>query len=62
MWRETILSRGMNEEELLRRAAEERELIVSRYSRGREEGAQIDPWEDPGFEIYHTTDRYGFIQ
>jgi hypothetical protein len=52
----------MNEEELLRRAAEERELIVSRYSRGREEGAQIDPWEDPGFEIYHTTDRYGFIQ
>ncbi|XP_069688330.1 USP6 N-terminal-like protein isoform X3 [Periplaneta americana] len=51
----------MNEEELLRRAAEERALIVSRYSRGREEGAQIDPWEDPGFEIYHATDRYGFI-
>ncbi|KAJ9597544.1 hypothetical protein L9F63_011602, partial [Diploptera punctata] len=52
----------MNEEELLRRAAEERALIVSRYSRGREEGAQIDPWEDPAFEIYHATDRYGFIQ
>ncbi|KAJ9600546.1 hypothetical protein L9F63_026315, partial [Diploptera punctata] len=51
----------MNEEELLRRAAEERALIVSRYSRGREEGAQIDPWEDPAFEIYHATDRYGFI-
>ncbi|PNF38828.1 hypothetical protein B7P43_G10199 [Cryptotermes secundus] len=51
----------MNEEELLRRAAEERALIVSRYSRGREDGAQIDPWEDPGYEIYHTTDRYGFI-
>jgi hypothetical protein len=52
----------MNEEELLRRAAEERELIVGRYSRGREDGAQIDPWEDPAFEIYHATDRYGFIQ
>ena len=52
----------MNEEDLLRRAAEERALIVTRYSRGREEGAQIDPWEDPAFEIYHATDRYGFIQ
>ncbi|CAG2213633.1 USP6NL [Mytilus edulis] len=28
---------------------------------GREEGAQIDPWEDPTFEVYHVTDRYGFI-
>lgn len=62
MQRETIQSHGMNEEELLRRAAEERELIVGRYSRGREDGAQIDPWEDPAFEIYHATDRYGFIQ
>jgi hypothetical protein len=59
---ETIQSCGMNKKELLRRAAEERELIVSRYSRGREDGAQIDPWEDPTFEIYHVTDRYGFIQ
>nr|CAD7570143.1 unnamed protein product [Timema californicum] len=52
---------GMNEEDLLRRATEERDNIVSRYARGREEGAPIDPWEDPGFEIYHATDRYGFI-
>nr|CAD7392968.1 unnamed protein product [Timema cristinae] len=51
----------MNEEDLLRRATEERDNIVSRYARGREEGAPIDPWEDPGFEIYHATDRYGFI-
>jgi hypothetical protein len=29
---------------------------------GREEGAQIDLWEDPAFEVYHVTDRYGFIQ
>ncbi|XP_067002612.1 USP6 N-terminal-like protein [Anabrus simplex] len=51
----------MSEEELLQRAAEERATIVSRYKRGRENGAQIDPWEDPGFEIYHVTDRHGFI-
>ncbi|GLH09828.1 Uncharacterized protein GBIM_14871 [Gryllus bimaculatus] len=56
-----ILSCGMSEEELLRRAAEERATIVSRYKHGRENGAQIDPWEDPGFEIYHVTDRHGFI-
>lgn len=53
---------GMSEEELLRRAAEERASIVSRYKKGRENGAQIDPWEDPAFEIYHVTDRHGFIQ
>jgi len=29
---------------------------------GREPGAQIDPWEDPSLEVYHVTDRYGFIQ
>jgi len=52
----------MNEEELLERAADERATIVARYSRGREEGAEIDAWEDPAFEIYHVTDRYGFIQ
>lgn len=51
----------MNEEDLLKRSAEEREKIFMRYERGREEGAEIDPWEDPGFEVYHATDRYGFI-
>lgn len=51
----------MSEEELLQRAAEERETIVGRYRHGRENGAQIDPWEDPAFEIYHVTDRHGFI-
>jgi len=53
--------RGMNEEELLKRSAAERDRIFSCYDRGRE-GAEIDPWEDPGYEVYHTTDRYGFIQ
>ncbi|GFR69450.1 USP6 N-terminal-like protein [Elysia marginata] len=35
--------------------------IEGRATEGREEGAQIDPWEDPAFEVYHVTDRYGFI-
>jgi len=51
----------MNEEELVKRAAEEREKIFKRYEHGRADGAEIDPWEDPAFEVYHTTDRYGFI-
>lgn len=48
-------------EALLRRAIEEREKLFQRYELGREQGAVIDPWEDPGFEVYHQTDRYGFI-
>ncbi|CAN7995702.1 unnamed protein product, partial [Ixodes hexagonus] len=49
------------EAELLERAAEERAAIVARYDRGRENVADIDPWEDPKFELYHVTDKYGFI-
>ncbi|XP_077301898.1 USP6 N-terminal-like protein [Arctopsyche grandis] len=51
----------MNEEALLARSADERGRIFQRYERGRHNGADIDPWEDPAFEVYHTTDRYGFI-
>ncbi|XP_051163272.1 USP6 N-terminal-like protein isoform X1 [Leptopilina boulardi] len=51
----------MNEEELLKRSAAERDRIFSCYDRGRENGAHIDPWEDPSLPVYHTTDRYGFI-
>lgn len=52
----------MNEaEELLKRSAEDRKNIFQCYDRGREPGAKIDPWEDPGFEVYHKADRYGFI-
>lgn len=43
-------------------AEEERLAVIAKYDKGREEGAQIDDWEDPAFEIYHVTDRYGFIQ
>ncbi|XP_055694336.1 USP6 N-terminal-like protein [Lutzomyia longipalpis] len=46
---------------LIARANEEREKLFQRYEKGREPGAEIDPWEDPGFEVYHQTDRYGFI-
>lgn len=45
----------------VQRAKEERREIVAKYDKGREEGAQIDPWEDPAFEVYHVLDRWGFI-
>lgn len=51
----------MDEATLIARANEEREKLFLRYDHGREPGADIDPWEDPGFEVYHQTDRYGFI-
>ena len=41
---------------------EERRQIVERYDLGREEGAIIDDWENPNFELYHKTDRFGFIK
>ncbi len=51
------------EAQLLERARKERRQIVKRYDLGRDkQGAQIDDWEDPKFEIYHAQDRYGFIQ
>ena len=49
------------DEDQLRAMHEERKQIVERYDLGREEGAVIDDWEDPKFEIYHKTDRFGFI-
>ena len=40
----------------------ERAEIVSRYDAGREKQIrEIDDWEDPKLELYHTRDRYGFI-
>lgn len=55
------MDKNMDEDKLVARANEERAKLFQRYDRGREQGAEIDPWEDPGFEIYHQTDRYGFI-
>lgn len=52
----------MEEAALVARAEDERIKIFERYDRGREQGAQIDDWEDPSqIEIYHKTDRHGFI-
>ncbi|XP_038115917.1 uncharacterized protein LOC6039691 isoform X2 [Culex quinquefasciatus] len=51
----------MDEDALIARAKEERAKIFQRYDLGRNAGAVIDPWEDPMYEVYHQTDRYGFI-
>ncbi|GFY55644.1 USP6 N-terminal-like protein [Trichonephila inaurata madagascariensis] len=40
---------------------EERAAIVAKYELGRHDNSHIYPWEDPGFEVYHVTDRYGFL-
>ncbi|XP_075169117.1 USP6 N-terminal-like protein isoform X2 [Haematobia irritans] len=50
-----------NQQALLNRAAEERELIFNRYSLGLDPTNQVDPWENPTYEIYHITDKYGFM-
>ena len=47
--------------DLLEKSRLERQEIVARYDLGREEGAQIDDWEDPKLEVYHKQDRWGFI-
>lgn len=47
----------MEEERLIQRAQEERQKIFERYARGRSSDNDIDPWEDPAFEIYHQTDK-----
>ncbi|XP_055379863.1 USP6 N-terminal-like protein [Condylostylus longicornis] len=51
----------MNEEELLQRAAEEREQIFKRYDLGTDPSNEVYPWENPSFEVYHRTDKFGFI-
>ncbi|XP_036619174.1 USP6 N-terminal-like protein isoform X2 [Trichosurus vulpecula] len=41
--------------------AEERAEIIAKYQKGRQHGAQIDPWEDADFTLYKVTDRFGFL-
>ncbi|KAM9302158.1 uncharacterized protein PAF06_015432 [Gastrophryne carolinensis] len=41
--------------------AQERAEIISKYEKGRQPGAQIDPWEDADFTLYKVTDRFGFL-
>ncbi|KAI6197504.1 hypothetical protein M3Y94_01231900 [Aphelenchoides besseyi] len=54
-----------DEDDLEVRAQVEREEIVDRYDRGAEDEENIkhaaDQWENPKFELYEKTDRYGFI-
>ncbi|NXI76957.1 US6NL protein, partial [Rhipidura dahli] len=42
--------------------AQEKAEIVAKYEKGRQEGAQIDQWEDADFTLYKVTDRFGFLQ
>ncbi|NXK01678.1 US6NL protein, partial [Herpetotheres cachinnans] len=42
--------------------AQEKAEIVAKYEKGRQAGAQIDPWEDADFTLYKVTDRFGFLQ
>ncbi|XP_044212516.1 TBC1 domain family member 3K [Thunnus albacares] len=41
--------------------AVERAEIISKYDKGRQEGVNIDPWEDADYSIYKVTDRFGFL-
>lgn len=50
----------MDDELLISRAHEERKKIFERYEKGRSADNDIDPWEDPAYEIYHQTDKYDF--
>lgn len=40
---------------------EERAEIINKYDKGRQDGVDIDPWEDADFSIYKVTDRFGFL-
>ncbi|XP_053965034.1 USP6 N-terminal-like protein isoform X4 [Anastrepha ludens] len=50
-----------DQEALLQRAADEREAIFNRYSLGLDPKNVVDPWENPTYELYHITDKYGFM-
>jgi len=57
-----LVGYGQDDDTALLNAARERAEIVRRYDRGLDPEAPVDEWENPAFEVYHTTDRYGFIQ
>lgn len=50
-------SHPLSEQSLIARAIEDRKRIFERYDQGRTKTDDIDPWEDPTFEIYHKTDK-----
>ncbi|XP_061420401.1 USP6 N-terminal-like protein isoform X3 [Lethenteron reissneri] len=50
-----------DEREAAAQLAREAVAIVAKYDKGREDGVEIDPWEDADFRIYRVTDRFGFL-
>uniref|UniRef100_A0A8R1DVJ7 Rab-GAP TBC domain-containing protein n=1 Tax=Caenorhabditis japonica TaxID=281687 RepID=A0A8R1DVJ7_CAEJA len=38
----------------------ERDSIINRYEKGPD-AADVDPWENPDFELYTNMDRFGFV-
>ncbi|KAH8300636.1 hypothetical protein KR018_000482 [Drosophila ironensis] len=52
---------GHEQEALVKRAEDEREGIFRRYDLGLDPSNKVDSWENPTFEIYHITDKYGFM-
>lgn len=41
--------------------SDEDQAIIAKYDAGRSETNEILSWEDPALEVYHVTDKYGFI-
>ncbi|CAI2346927.1 unnamed protein product [Caenorhabditis sp. 36 PRJEB53466] len=39
---------------------QERDSIINRYEKGPD-AADVDPWENPDFEVYTNLDRFGFV-
>ncbi|XP_068144845.1 USP6 N-terminal-like protein isoform X1 [Drosophila tropicalis] len=56
-----MMTDGDQQEALIKRAEDEREDIFRRYDLGLDPNNVVDPWENPKFEIYHITDKYGFM-
>ncbi|XP_017000691.2 USP6 N-terminal-like protein isoform X1 [Drosophila takahashii] len=52
---------GEQQEALVKRAEDEREDIFRRYELGLDPSNVVDSWENPSFEVYMKTDRYGFL-
>ncbi|KAH8402340.1 hypothetical protein KR009_011433 [Drosophila setifemur] len=52
---------GEQQDALVKRAEDEREDIFRRYALGLDPTNVVDSWENPTYEIYHITDKYGFM-
>lgn len=57
---ETSTSEEEEEEDPQLRELEERDNIVLKYEKGPE-SKDIDPWENPEFDVYAKMDRFGFV-